>query len=383
MVVGAIGFFGALHAQDQRTTTVELPEGTIISQTVWLEAPEEACAAYYEAHRERIWTIEMPSREAFAAGLRDTGLPPALQAALVDPPLWQQVGPTRFRVSPPTKLLAALRPAERAELYAILAHWTGNQPERWPLVLSGDDAFRRLETQGVAAPLVRRVRELSYPFRGGFAFSDFSVLAAEFPARDELIALLQAASAVRSEIPRLRIPTAARISEVLNYWTVERQNPAALPLLEALREADLPGGIDLVSVLPGSPRVLSYDLDPHEVPRNLSLNSFLVSSSLALPPQPISDMPTLLAWLSASFQPVEPPLRYGDMLILTYPEDELVAYACAYVVNDRVFARDPVGLGLWRFMSVNELLQRNPHFAGARFQAYRLRSQRPPSPSAR
>ncbi len=359
-------------------TAVELPQGTLISQTVWLEAPVEACAAYYESFKDRTWTLELSSRVDFATGLASTTLPAPLQRALLQPELWHQVDAETFIISPPPALLAALSRRERAELYYIVAHWPGNQPERWPLVFADEAAFQRLLEQGVAPALVERARALAYPFRGGFALSDFSVLAHEFPHRDQLIGFLQAASAVRSTIPRLRLSTASKISDLLNYWTAERQNPYAAPLLEALHEADLPDGVDLVSILPGSPRVLSYDLDPNEVPRNLSLNSFLVSAHLAQPPPPISQLDQIFVWLHESFTPTAPPLRYGDLLILSYPEDEIVAYACAYVVNDLVFARDPVGLGLWRFMTLTELQQRNPHFAAASFQPYRLRAHRAP-----
>ena len=358
---------GALRAQ-------EPPRGTIISQPVELEAPEEACIAYYERRRERVWTLVIESRTTFLESLTGTRLSAPVIHAIADPARWTELRPNVFEVRPPVDLLARLTGRERAELYFILAHWPDNGPERWPLVFENEAAFKRLIDDGVPEPLARRVRELSYSYPGGFAFSDFSVVAAEFPERDALLHLLQTASRVRSIIPRLRVSTALNVSQVLDYWTVEHANPYAQPLLEALLETNLPNGVDLISVLPGPPRVLSYELDPDEVTSQISINTYLISASLALPPHPVGDLDSVFRWLRESFEPTTAPLKYGDMLVLTYPPGEdIVAYACGFVVNDLVFARDPVGLGLWRFMTTEEILRRNPHFEGAHFQTYRAK----------
>ncbi len=364
-------------------TVMERPEGTITAQAVHLEAPDAACAAYLETFATRTWHVPLASPDAFEARLRAAGLSAATIAALTDMELWAPATEGRgFTIRPTAALLAQLPEAERRALYRLLAHWKANRPERWPLVFADEPAFHRLAAAGVEPALIARVRALCYRFTGGWAFSDFSVVAAEFPDRERLLRFLAATSAVDTTIPRLRIHRAASIAQVLDYWTASTRNPYTLPLLEALQEADLPDGVDLATILPGASRELSYNLDPADLPRDISLVSFIISSSLALPPKPLPDINAFLQRLDDEYTAARPPERFGDLLVLQYPGEVVAPYACAYVVGGLVFARDPVGLGLWRFMSPEEILRRNPHFEGARFELRRVRSTPPATPPA-
>lgn len=379
-----LGFGRFAEATDNPTETIDLPEGTISSQTVRLEAPEAACIAYLENYRIRRWIVRVRTPEAFEERLRAAGLTEPTITAVMDMELWSPAPDGRgFAIAPPPELTGALPAAEKRMLYRVLARWNTNKPERWPLVFSDDTAFSRLTDSGVSDAFVARVRSLCIPFAGGWALSDFSVLAAEFPEREMLLRFLQEASAVKTTIPRLRIRRAASIAQVLDYWTANAHNPYTRPLLEALAETDLPDGVDLATILPGNSRELSYNLSPEDVPRDISLSTFMISSSLALPPKPLPSMDAFLQRLDDEFDNVQPPERFGDLLIIHYPGEVVVPYACGYVVAGLAFARDPVGLGLWRFMRPEEVLRRNPHFENAGFELRRVRAQPPlaaPSP---
>ena len=301
--------------------------------------------------------------------------------ALAAPALWRTAAtaePERFLLHPPVALLARLTADERRELYRLLAGWPGNKPERWPLVFRDAAALRALSgREGIPVALMDRAAALSYPFAGGLAFSDFSVVAVEFPDPEVLFRFLQLASRVESVIPRLRLSTAKSVSETLAYWTINYRNPFALPLLEALAESETVGGTELESFLPGSIRHRLFDLSPEGVSHDLSLNSFMIAASLAAPLGEPADPAVFFAWFERQFQPVSPPFRFGDVLVLQSEDGETpVSYACAFIYEDLVFAKDPSGLGLWRFMRLAELRQRNPHFARADFVAWR----RVPSP---
>lgn len=353
-------------------TRVELPEGTIESRRVWLEAPEAACVAYLNAFSTRTWTVVAPSRGAFLGDLFGLDLSPASRAAIADPGIWSEAPGGGFILHPPAALLRQLSPQERRDLYAVLAQWSPNKPERWPLVFPAREPFARLRAEGIPEPVIALVERLSYPFAGGVALSDFSVIAGDHPDRAMLLRLLQATSTVESTLPRLQIRTAARVSDTLAYWTVNHHNPFALPLLEALLESEVADGVELVSVLPGAARALTFSVDAEEVSLDTSLKSLLISASLSSLPRSVTNSREFFAWFDRAFRPVPPPYRYGDVLLLEYPGEPLMPYACAFIAADIVFARDPVGLGLWRFVRIDELLARNPHFAGGRFTGYRL-----------
>lgn len=219
--------------------------------------------------------------------------------------------------------------------------------------------------------MIQRVRELCYPFAGGWALSDFSVLADEFKDRAMLATLLREISTVPSTLPRLNLRTVVSVSETLEYWTVNHQNPFALPLLEALLESETTNGIEVLSIMPGSARVLSLNLDADEVSHDIYLSSFMISASLAGLPPRFQNPDQIHQWLEARFRPAPLPARYGDLWVFIQQDEHPIEFACAQIAENIVFARDPVGLGLWQFMRVEDLLRRNPHFAGGDFQIRR------------
>ena len=351
------------HAESVPLPTAT-PGGTIELRELELSAPEVAVDAYLLNFRERTWGVRLESRTAFMSATLAIDLRLEVRDLLFAPENWSPAANGfGFIVRPPLELLRRLQPAERRALYRILASWADNKPERWPLVFRDAATFERLIAAGVPGALVERARQLCYPFDGGFALSDFSVLAAEFPNDDVLRRFLLEVSTIKTSLPRLRLQTALSATEALAYWTVEGNNPFALPLLEALMEAVTEEGVELVSIMPVATRMLAFDLTPEEVRHDIAATSYMISANLAAGPIAPANPEQFFRWFDRNFVAVGAPPRYGDVLEVKYLEDELMPFACASIGGELVFARDPVGLGLWRFMSLEELQLRNPHFA--------------------
>lgn len=358
--------------------TTTLPEGTIERRRVEFEAPEAACESYIAAFSDRVWLVNVPSPEAFGTMLARLPLPESRRAALLNPAWWRpNPGLGGFQIRPAADFLRSLTPGERAALYGLLAYWAPNKTERWPIVFPERAALARLRTLGHAPALVDLVESCVYPFAGGLAFSDFSLLAAAFPDRAQLTRFLQDSSGVGGFLPRLRIRTALSVSSALAYWTVDNNNAFARPMLEALLHSESDTGTELTALMPGATRVLSHNIDPNEVRHDASLTSFMISATLSGAPQTQVRPEEFQRWLDREFVRVEPPYRYGDLMILERPAGLPIRYACAYVADNFVFAKDPVGLGLWRFMYLAEILNRNPHFAGGHWAGFRRRALAP------
>lgn len=374
---------GTGFGQTGSPASVNLPEGTIDRRVVEFEAPEVACESYAESHRERLWLINVPSPAAFGGMLERLRLSEARRTALLDPAWWRPNGTIGgFEVRPSAEFLRSLSAAERSALYGLLAYWQPNRPERWPLVFPDRAAIARLRTAGHAPALVDVVETCSYPFAGGLAFSDFSLLAETVPDQQMLVRFLQDASTVTGFLPRLRIRTALSVSSAMAYWTVDNNNPFARPILEALLQSETDTGTELTALMPGATRVLSHTINPEEVRHDASLTSFVISSTLSGIPQPFTRPDEFQRWLEREFVRVDPPYRYGDLMVLERPGGPPVRYACAYVADNFVFAKDPVGLGLWRFMYLGEILNRNPHFSGGSWNGFRRRAAAAAQPPA-
>jgi hypothetical protein len=374
MLLGPLALWGCglgwVHGAEPQLLIT--PEGTLELRQIELVAPDAAIEAYIINFSHREWIIRMDSRGAFLGILMGLELDSVLRNELFDPKNWTPLPEgDGFIVKPAAQVLRRLKPGERAELYRELAFWTDNKPERWPLVISDEKTFARLPAAGVSPQMIQRARELSYPFAGGWALSDFSVLAEEFPDQSMLQTFLREISTVQSKMPRINLRTAISVSQTLEYWTVDRQNPFALPLLEALLESETTNGIEILSIMPGAARVLAFNLDAKEVSYDISLNSFLISASLSGPPPRVQHPDQIYRWLEDRFRLAPYPTRYGDLWGFTHPDDHPVKFACAQIADNLVFTRDPVGLGLWQFMPLSDLLRRNPNFAGGNFELRR------------
>lgn len=375
-------YFGILipgvFAQSQVKESAEIPGGLLDYQIILLSAPEAAIEAYLQTFRKRQWTIEVKSRGAFLGLAMGMELRSASRDALFDPQYWTPLADgSGFRVTPPSSALRALLPEERRELYRELARYSDNKPELWPLIFNHDSVWHRLAAAGIPPQFIQRARELCYPFAGGDALSDFSVLAEEFPDPVTLRRFLEVQSTVTTVLPRLKLRTAKSISETLAYWTSDQQNPFAQPMLEALLESETEDGVELISIMPSSARRLSFDIEPEDVSYDLQSASYIISSNFATTPQHLQHPDAFDDWFATNFEPVETPYKYGDVLALDQPRGQLLNYACAYVGGDLVFARDPVGLGLWRFMRLKEIIGRNPHFTGGAFAGLRFQGAKP------
>lgn len=350
----------------------EIPGGYLEFQVVQLTAPDAAIEAYLDSFITRRWTIRTHSRGAFVGRLMGLEISPRKRAALFAEDNWSDTTTAgEFIVTPPPKILGQLTPEERRQLYRELARWSDNKPELWPLYLPADINWAKFTAAGIPPAFIKRVRELSYPFRNGYALSDFSVLAHEFPRRETLRKFLQIQSTVPSTLPRLKLTRAKSISQTLAYWTSDHHNPFAQPLLEALLESESEGYVDLVSIMPAAIRRLSFNIEPGEVSHDIQRASYLISANLASPSHRMKGPGTMEQWFEENFRPVKAPYRYGDILTFSHSMDQILDYACAFIGADVIFARDPVGLGLWRFMREKEILGRNPHFSGGSFEGLR------------
>lgn len=347
-------------------------QGALELRRIELMPPRATVEAYVDAFSTRTWHIGIATRGAAMGMFLGIELRPDLQQELFDPSSWR---PDEIRggfiVTPSPRLLTHMTAAERAECYQLLAQWPANKPERWPLVVPDEAGFNRLEQAGVPRDLVRRARELSFAFAGGFALSDFSVLATEFPDRTILAHFLEEVSKVTTVLPRLNLQHVRSLSDTLAYWTVDHRNTAALPLLEALIEADTGRGIELSAILPGTVRVLLFNLSPLEIHRDISTTSYVMAASVAAPGYRFSRSEQFLPWFQQNFPPVAGPPKFGDVLVMSDDTEYPLPFACAFVADDLVFTRDPVGLGVWRFMRIAELVGRNPHFAGRTIVTHR------------
>ena len=352
------------------------PEGLVDRQPLQLRAPDAVVDAYLAAFSQRRWSVGGLSRREVLAEWAGLPLRPETKAHLADTSFWTIAEDGALSLEPPPSLVTAFSPAERAALYAWLAGSDANRVERWPLVIADAGALDAIAHRAkTSAALTARVRTLAYPFAGGLALSDVSVLAAEFPA-DELHRWLVAASAVQGFLPRLHLERARSVADALAYWTMQGRHVRIRPVLEALLRAPVAQGVELGPLLPGVGALWMNDIAPEQVRFDVTDVSFYVAATLNGIGSPPDDQESAETWFMQNFSRIAQPGQFGDVWVLDPGQTGPLAFACTWIADDIVLARDPVGLGLWRFVDWADMQRRNPHFAAGRWTCYRANPQR-------
>lgn len=299
-------------------------------------------------------------------------------AAISDPARWQVEDAGGYFVVPAPETLVDLTAEERAALYRWLAQFGDNKIERWPLVFASPEVLTaQVREAGLSPAFLARVTQLAYPFAGGWALSDFSVLAAEYPV-DDLRRWLVAVSATPSFVPRLHLERAGNLAEALAYWTLHDRNARIRPILLALLKTPSARGMEIAPLLPGAAALWAHDFNADHVRYDVTPMSFFVAVSIGDPAEPPDPNRPVSAWFSEAFAPVAGPRRFGDVLVLDPRGQGPLTFACTWIDENIVFARDPVGLGLWRFFTLAELQRRNPHFTHGIWATYRRREAATP-----
>ncbi len=352
------------------------PWGEIEYSYMYLEASEDLVSTFKMPSTTPRWSFPGATVEQLAA-LFDAARVPAdwSDRWLRAPSLIPQSGV--LHVLPPMEHLEGLMPQQRAFIYQELAKYELNEFHRDPVSIVCGSAEEFLRGTDIDQEHVRWISRMCYRRGGMLCFSDLRALMSRARSDAEAIRLFKVCSRTRAIIARLKVTPQTDFAALASYWSAGGRSNTIRPMLQSLAENPIPGGLDLIHLLPALPRKLLNSYPPLELamhgrmpdchwsslnffnyePRGYYLNTGLAAQHVL-----------------ENFDRIEAPYRYGDVLFFLNEADGSAYHSCVFIADDLVFTKNGENTANpWTLKSLNGLKQIYLSGTPGRVQGFRRR----------
>lgn len=338
---------------------VDGPWGRVSYYYFFLEAPAHVVEKFPLPNTTPRWVFDLADNEVIAAKLKETGV----DASQVDQLLQSRRMAHDDRhvyVFPTAGMVENLSPKTRSTLYALLARNPANTFYHSPVFFLTDSVEEWAKDSELPEAVVQRISRLAYKSGNALVFSDIPLLLGYASSITEARFIMQKLTRVRTLLARLDLGPEDSIPDLLNYWStgLGLRRKELDPLMRAVVRTEGVAHLDILHLLPPLPRKLLYtfpDLtfavegrmpDCHWTSLNffnMRPQSYLLDSRLAT------------SLVKQDFDKVEPPYRYGDVLMFISP-DERAVHSATYLAGDIVFSKNGANmLTPWLLMRLPDL----------------------------
>lgn len=350
------------------------PWGDLEVRTVYLEAPDALLAAVAKPNAVTRWVFEQMSESGVRDLLQKHGVPAPMIVRLFDPAS-RSVSDNVVKLYPTVEELVSLPMAARSSLYRELAKSPANEYQRDPVYILGGDLDEWLSDSGLSIQQTALFRRLLWKRGEALAFSDIQALLTLAAGPEETRDTFRALTRVRSLIVELKLPLRVERSSFLDYWSAGMADPSQLTFLRSMLRRRADQKIDITHLFPNlaRQRVFTFpELEWGLKGKFPDCHWTSLNFTAAVPDNDYLDTAKAASRLVGSYQTVESPYRFGDVLCFLDEGEGL--HTCVYVADDIVFTKngDSV-LAPWVLMQlqdVESIYRRSP---STRIQGYRLK----------
>lgn len=374
---------------DQNTA---LPSNVLRSKTLYQANPGpwgnlEYYIAYLQATESQIEAIEFPE-DVTEWHFHDTDpkrIEARIQKCLVSSPApdWLhskrscvKMTPDETLIYPPESWLENLTSEERSNLASLLREHPDNTFYNDPIIIESGDAIRWFSRAGLEPKWVNKIAALAYPYGDTLVFSDIPLVLKLITKQKDERQFMRSLTRTRTLVVRLRIDGSAEPSQVYQYWNIGQRGKNLLPILESVFETPEAETLDVVHLLPPTPRKLLYSYPEQSMMIQGVLPDCHWTSLNFFRRQPSArflDEGQVKRELQENYHPVDQPLQFGDILLLSSAQNPgMIQHSCVYIADDIVYTKN--GLGLmrpWILMRFGDMLTRYQLDGKINTQAYR------------
>lgn len=339
------------------------PWGEIEYTRILLEPPDfqVEISPDYGAHKRRtVWRFPGQSRQAIAGILEKSGFA-AKDIELLMDPLHYSGSETGAEIYPTDDQVLGLSPGQRGKLYQQLAAMDSNESYSHPFML-GDRGFDTMSMDsGLSAEMIGLITGLCYQYYGPVWFADISLVMRRAADDGERWRVLKTLKRQWTMLPVLKISPQSDLVLLSKYWGARGRNKDVLPILRSIAGTEGVESLDIVHLLPPTPRKLVNTYGSHlmAVGREFPNCYWTAFNFFAYEPSNrFLDTKLCKDSLNERFQRATSPWETGDLILITNPEGEWL-HACNYVAGNIVFTKNGYSTGRpWVFEDLNAVLRR-------------------------
>ena len=355
------------------------PWGDLEYFYTYLEPPEELIRQYPDPPEKTTWVFSCVTRKGFLEFIDRDEFRASTRQALKDS-AWKR-DDEDLLIYPPDNLVLALNYAERSRIMFAL----NNQREfgggiyfSSPFNFPNADLPQWLSNSGVNSNLVNLVERTQLKLKDGYTlFSDVSLASRYFTSDEERVRFLQVLSRKKTMVVRLKITKQTDLLALEDYWTMGYKQKNILPILKSVFTTPGVETLDLVHLLPPTPRKCLYTFPTISDGllgnwRNCywtAANFFRVH-----PNDRFIKTNQFTNQLQSSWESISQPYRLGDILVIYNPENNQAIHACVYIADDIVYTKNGSSpLTPWMFTKQDLMVQRYNLGKRIGLQGFRIR----------
>lgn len=352
------------------------PWGELEYFYTFLEAPEHMVDLMEIPARQTVWRFMGWHEDQVRELIESLGLPKPMEMELLGESQWYDVE-GEVRVHPSASMVLALPGMARQKIYGVLRKWEENRFYHVPVVIGSGKVRDHFAGAGLSEALVSAIEKTSYPFGNGLAFSDVAWLMGLTSSESEARAVMKALTRTRTLILRLKIRPESRLEKLSKYWVAGDRYNEPIPILDAVLRAKSVRHIDVVQLLPPTPRKNLY-----------TYPSLSLGMSGAYPDGYSSTLDFFKFWpeqrnreeegfrkdIQQQYRSVQGPSLFGDILVLTDAQTGKWMHACVYIADDIVYTKNGSDvIQPWILMKYGDLVARQGNAGEVKVESWRLR----------
>jgi len=279
---------------------------------------------------------------------------------------------------PPAEFIERLSSSQRAYLYRYIAPFEDTNTYHVPMGLhpGGFRFMTGMAPSGLSSSMIDRVDRLSFRRSGRLPiFADLSYcmqLAETDQQRSRLLKTLGRQFSLRL---RLKISRGQDLSPLIEYWGGRGRNKEVLPMLASVAETSGVEMLDIVHLLPPTPRKLLHTYPMAEMTLGEeSPDCFSTSVSFFSDEPPTRYLDSIHHVVEERYERATKPWQFGDLLLMRNPDSGEMLHACNYLAADIVFTKNGSDrFRPWILSRIEEVM--NTYLEGERLSAsfYRLK----------
>lgn len=344
LLVAVAQLAGADPAPKQTTYYTKTgPWGRLQCYEFYLEAPENLTSQFKLPSPVSRWSVPRQMLGELPYFFEKAGLDPQFIKELLEPSRMTLTADTAH-LFPPARYLEEMTPESRTIVYGMLAHHPANEFHQYPIFFLAPTATEWAEGSGLPEYIVDALQHYAYNRGDSLAFSDAPVLMRLAHSDAEARLVARKLTRIRTVFARLEVDENTDVPTVLNYWSMGLglRRKELEPLLTAVTNTQGVHHLDLLHMLPPLSRKYLYSYPGTDLAMMgklpdchwATLNFFNATAE-----QHYLDERLATTAILANFDRIEPPYRFGDVLMFV-TEDDLAKHSCNYVADDLVYTKN-------------------------------------------